>query len=350
MTEPVSRQIGTISRLRNRSTTSPLSRCTISPLCSSSALGSPASAAAPSARRAPAARSPRPSCSIVCARDAALGRAAAARAPPAGAASCSRKYAAAISCTFSSASRSAASRRASSTCLVGLGQRHAELLRQHPHRVLEADLLVQLEELEHVAADAAAEAVEEPLVGIDVERRRLLGVKRAEALVGRARPLQRHVLLHDLHDVRLQAEVVDELLRKQTHIQSFNSTTVTPPPPCSGGAVANLRDQRMLLQESGQRPLQLSGAVAVNQPDDRADRSAATRRETAPRARSLRPRVQPITFRSDGVVSRGCSSTLHVDARRRGGAAAADDAQVADAGAHPLAAHVELRRAVVHAR
>ena len=39
-----------------------------------------------------------------------------------------------------------------------------KLLRQHLDGVLEADLLVQLEELEDVAADAAAEAVEEPLV------------------------------------------------------------------------------------------------------------------------------------------------------------------------------------------
>ena len=138
---------------------------------------------------------------------------------PAGPASCSRKYAAATSCTFSSASRRPASRRAVVvvTALASLGQRDAELLREHPDRVLEADLLVQLEELEDVAADAAAEAVEESLVRVDVKRRRLLPVKRTEPLVGRAGALQRDVLLHDLHDVRLQAQVVDELLRKQTH-------------------------------------------------------------------------------------------------------------------------------------
>ena len=74
-----------------------------------------------------------------------------------GAASCSRKYAAAISCTFSSASRSAGiAARVVAVALGRLGQRHAELLRQHPHRVLEADLLVQLEELEHVAADVCS--------------------------------------------------------------------------------------------------------------------------------------------------------------------------------------------------
>ena len=44
---PVSRQIGTIRRLRNRSTTSPLSRCTISPLCSSSPCEKPCASSRP---------------------------------------------------------------------------------------------------------------------------------------------------------------------------------------------------------------------------------------------------------------------------------------------------------------
>src|SRR4030095_11175145 len=105
-----------------------------------------------------------------------------------------------------------AGRRASSP-----GQRDANLLRQHPHRVLEADLLVQLQEFDDVAADAATEAVEEALVGMDVERRRLLGMKRAVPLIRRPGPLQGYVLLHDRQDVRLRAKVIDELLGKQTH-------------------------------------------------------------------------------------------------------------------------------------
>ena len=144
------------------------------------------------------------------------------------------------------------------------GHRHAQLLRDHPHRVRKPHLLVQFEEFEDVTPDAAAETVKEPLFRVDVERGRLLGVKRAEALVGRSGALQRHVILHDLHDIGLQAKVVDELLGKKTHTfcvrrfcvrrsalpngersttnlerYSFNSTTVTPPPPCSGGAAAN---------------------------------------------------------------------------------------------------------------
>ena len=123
------------------------------------------------------------------------------------------------------------------TAVASLGQGDAKLLREHLDGVLEAHLLVKLQELEHIAAHSTAEAMEKSLVGIDVERRRLLRVERTEAFVSRARAFQRDVLLHYLHDVRLQLQIVNELLRKQT--QSLSSTTVTPPPPCSGGAVAN---------------------------------------------------------------------------------------------------------------
>jgi len=97
---------------------------------------------------------------------------------------------------------------------VHFRKRDADLLREHPHGVLKADLLVQLEELEHVAAGAAAEAVEEAFVRMDDEGRRLLAVKRTVALVRRAGTLERYVLLDDGEDVRLHAQVVDELLRK----------------------------------------------------------------------------------------------------------------------------------------
>ena len=98
--------------------------------------------------------------------------------------------------------------------LFELRHRHPEALRELLHRVLEADLLVQLEKLEDVAADAAAEAVKEPLVAIDVERRRLLAVKRAEPLVRGAGLLQRHVVLDHDDDVGVVLQVVDELLRE----------------------------------------------------------------------------------------------------------------------------------------
>jgi hypothetical protein len=46
-----------------------------------------------------------------------------------------------------------------------LGQRDAELLGEHLHRVLEADLLVQLEELEHVAAAPQPKQWKNPFSG-----------------------------------------------------------------------------------------------------------------------------------------------------------------------------------------
>ena len=91
-----------------------------------------------------------------------------------------------------------------------LGKRHAELRGEMLDGVDEAELFLQLEKLEDVAADAAAEAVEKAFVAVDVKRRALFGVKRAEALVGGPGFSERHILLHDLQDIGLHAQVVDE--------------------------------------------------------------------------------------------------------------------------------------------
>ena len=53
--------------------------------------------------------------------------------------------------------------------LFELGQRHAEPLREQLHGVLEADLLVQLEELENVAADVAAKVGANPSLHINTK-------------------------------------------------------------------------------------------------------------------------------------------------------------------------------------
>src|SRR5205823_1730505 len=58
----------------------------------------------------------------------------------------------------------------------------SELLREHPHGILESDFLVEFQELEDVAAGVAAKAMEKPLVGVNGERRGLLRVKRAQTL------------------------------------------------------------------------------------------------------------------------------------------------------------------------
>src|SRR5262249_44084529 len=122
--------------------------------------------------------------------------------------------------------------------LFDLGQCDPEALRQMLHRIEESKLLLQLEKLDHVAADAAAEAVKEALVAVDVERRRLLTVKWTQPFVRGSRLLQRHVVLDHDDDVRLSFQVLDEVRWEERH-QSFNSTTVTPPPPLSIGAASN---------------------------------------------------------------------------------------------------------------
>ena len=99
--------------------------------------------------------------------------------------------------------------------VLGFGDRHAGARGELPDGFGKRDLVVQLDELEDVAAGAAAEAVEEPLVAVDVERRRLLAVKRAEPLPRRAAAPQRDALLDDLHDVGVRLQVVDEAGRER---------------------------------------------------------------------------------------------------------------------------------------
>lgn len=65
---------------------------------------------------------------------------------------------------------------------AGVGDRVADPVGEQFDGLDEADVLDLLEERVHVAALAAAEAVEVPVVGADVKRRRLLVVKRAQAL------------------------------------------------------------------------------------------------------------------------------------------------------------------------
>ena len=101
--------------------------------------------------------------------------------------------------------------------IVRLRHPDAEALRQGQDRVRKGQALLELDELDDVAAGPAAEAVEEPPVPVDGERRRLLGVERAEPLVAGARPAQRDDLLHDLHDVGLRLQIGDEARRKARH-------------------------------------------------------------------------------------------------------------------------------------
>ena len=127
-------------------------------------------------------------------------------------------------------------------------------------------------------ADAAPEAVEEALVAVHVERRRLLAVKRAQPLPRRPAALERHALLDDLHDVGVRLEVVDEAGGKRAmHCcqllavsYSLNSTTVTPPPPLLRRGGREIRDERVRPAETRRAP----GAAARCRSRESAGRSA----------------------------------------------------------------------------
>ena len=119
--------------------------------------------------------------------------------------------------------------------ILWFGHGHARARGNLPDGLRKRNLVVQFDELEDVALGAAPEAMEEPLIAVDVERRRFLSMKRTEPLPRGPAAAQRHPFLDDLHDVGVRLEVLDEVGRKERHY-SLNSTTVTPPPPCSGGA------------------------------------------------------------------------------------------------------------------
>ena len=82
-----------------------------------------------------------------------------------------------------------------------------------------------------VAALPAAEAVEELARRVDVERRGLLVVERAQALERPAAgPLERDVLRHDVVDPRLLAHLGDVVVANPA-CHAGESTGADPPPP-----------------------------------------------------------------------------------------------------------------------
>ena len=97
---------------------------------------------------------------------------------------------------------------------AALGHRHAEAAGQHLDGLGEAHPLAQHQELEDVAALAAAEAVEDGRLLAHVEGRALLLVERAQALPRRPHLPQRHVLGDDAHDVRDAPHLLDEAVRE----------------------------------------------------------------------------------------------------------------------------------------
>ncbi len=104
-----------------------------------------------------------------------------------------------------------------------------------------------------------------------------------------------------------------------------NRLTPSTPPllphahPDSGGAVAKRDDERMLLQKAGERPLELPGAVSVDQPHD----------PLIGQQRLVEEPLGPGDRFVDGAPDhvqvgrrrrRGCSCTLTLIARRRSAA------------------------------
>ena len=73
------------------------------------------------------------------------------------------------------------------------------------------------QERERVAALAAAEAVEDPAVGIDLERRRLLVVEGTEALEAAAGLLERDVPADELDEVGAIADRLERLFGDPAH-------------------------------------------------------------------------------------------------------------------------------------
>src|SRR6185503_14322195 len=95
-----------------------------------------------------------------------------------------------------------------------LRDRYPEPPRHRLDGLGEADALVEHDELEHVAALAAAEAVEEGRVLADVEGRCFLLMERAESLPGRAHLAQAHLLGDVAHDVGRAPDLLHEAVRE----------------------------------------------------------------------------------------------------------------------------------------
>ena len=110
--------------------------------------------------------------------------------------------------------------------LLGLGallEAHPRPLRQFLARLAERQPAGPHDEVEHVPAGVAAETIEEPALGIYVERRGLLRVEGAQPLVAAAGPAQRDVRRDHLQDI----DPVADLVR---HVSSIARPSPVPHP------------------------------------------------------------------------------------------------------------------------
>ena len=88
---------------------------------------------------------------------------------------------------------------------------------QQTNRLREIHLVVQLDELDDVPADAAPKAMKHALVAVDAKGRRLLSMEGAQSLPFDTASPQRHPLLDDLHDVHVRLQLVHERSREERH-------------------------------------------------------------------------------------------------------------------------------------
>src|ERR1700674_4231075 len=98
-------------------------------------------------------------------------------------------------------------------------------------RLRKAEALGEREELEDVAARAASEAIEESLVAIDMERRGLLAMKRAESFVALAGELERSDLRHEVDDVGRRSHLRDYGVIQVYECHQPSSTAIVAPSP-----------------------------------------------------------------------------------------------------------------------
>ena len=92
--------------------------------------------------------------------------------------------------------------------LALLGHLHTGTVGKIPHRVRKAQSFCLHHERDDAAACAAAEAVENLLIGRDRERAGLFVMERTQAEVVRAALFQLHILRYDVHDVIAHGQLV----------------------------------------------------------------------------------------------------------------------------------------------
>ena len=115
-----------------------------------------------------------------------------------------------------------------------LVQRDAGPVGQEPHGVDEVEVVHGPDEADGVARLLATEAVVHPVLGVDAEGRRLLGVERAQAAPAPAHLLEQGVLADEGDDVGGRPDLSDLLVR-YTHTRNVPRRCPSPDWPTVDG-------------------------------------------------------------------------------------------------------------------